>query len=57
MITSLLRDHPKEMGEFVNCVLTGQMEDEKKIALSIGLTEEAFQRNGGGLWRYLIRLP
>jgi hypothetical protein len=54
MITSLLREYPREMSEIVNLVLSGQMDAAVEIALKIGLTEEAFQRNGGGLWWWLI---
>jgi len=49
MITALLRKHPKEMSQIVNYVLAGKMEEAKNIALKIGLTEEAFQENGGGM--------
>ena len=49
MITSLLRKHPKEMSKMVNHVLAGQIGAAKEIALRIGLTEEAFKRNGGGM--------
>jgi hypothetical protein len=49
MITSLLRKHPKEMSQVVNHVMAGKMEDARKMALKIGLTEEAFQQNGGGM--------
>ena len=53
IITSLLREHPEEMAEIVNHVLAGQMDSAKKVALRIGLTEEAFQRNGGGMLFWL----
>lgn len=48
MITSLLREHPKEMAAIVNHVLAGEMQAAKELALKIGMTEEAFKENGGG---------
>ena len=42
------------MGEIVNHVLAGQMDAAKKVALRIGLTEEAFQRNGGGMLYWFL---
>lgn len=54
MITSLLRKYPREMSEIVNLVLSGQMDAAVKMAPKIGLTEQAFQRNGGGMLYWLM---
>ena len=49
IIASLLREHPEEMASISNAVLAGRTEDARKLAVKIGLTEEAFQENGGGM--------
>ena len=49
MITTLMREHPEEMTAMVNHVLAGEMQAAKKLAEQIGLTEEAFQKQGGGI--------
>ena len=55
MITSLLQEHPDEMGKIVNHALVGEMQVAKELALRIGMTEETFQQHGGGLlWWILI---
>jgi hypothetical protein len=54
MITSLLREHPKEMVTIVNDVRVGRIEAASRLALTIGLTEEAFQQKGGGLLWWLV---
>jgi hypothetical protein len=48
-IASLLRKYPKEMASISNNVLSGHTDDARKLAVKIGLTEETFQQNGGGL--------
>jgi hypothetical protein len=55
VIALLLRNHPREITEIVNNVLTGRMEAAVRLASRIGLTEEAFQRRGGGpiFWVYV----
>jgi len=49
IITSLLREHPKEMAAIVNDILAGRTETARESALRIGLTEEAFQEKSGGM--------
>jgi hypothetical protein len=55
VIKLLLRNRTTEMTEIVNNVLTGRMEAAVRLASRIGLTEEAFQRRGGGpiFWVYI----
>jgi hypothetical protein len=54
MITSLLRKCPREMSEIVNLVLSGRMDAAVEIAPKIGLTEQAFRRNGGGMLFWIM---
>jgi hypothetical protein len=48
IFSSLLRNHPTEMTEAVNNVLTGRTGAAVRLASQIGLTEEAFLQRGGG---------
>ncbi len=50
MLTSLLRNHPDEMSGILNDVLAGRTEMARQRASTIGLSEEAFQQQGGGFW-------
>jgi hypothetical protein len=50
MIASLFRKHPKEITAMVNHMMAGRTVAAREIASTIGLTEEAFQENGGGLF-------
>jgi hypothetical protein len=54
MIASLLRDHPEEITAMANHMMAGRTVAARKIASTIGLTEEAFQEKAGGLWWVLI---
>jgi hypothetical protein len=54
MIASLFREHPKEIIAMTNHMLAGKTTAARDIASTIGLTEETFQQNGGGLWWLLI---
>jgi len=53
MVTSLLRENPTEMAEMINHILGGRTDAAKATALRIGFTEEAFQKNGGGMLFWL----
>ena len=48
IITSLLREHPKEIAAIVNHALAGDIHAANTLAVEIGLTEGAFQKGGGG---------
>jgi hypothetical protein len=54
IIASLLQEHPKEMAAIANDVLAGRTDAAQQLAERIGLTEEAFQRKGGGLLSWLV---
>jgi hypothetical protein len=55
IITKMLREHPKEMAAILNDFLAGRTEAAREAAVRIGLTEEDFQRQGGGLlWWFMI---
>ena len=54
MIASLFRQHPKEIIALTNHMMAGRRTAAREIASAIGLTEETFQENGGGLWWVLI---
>jgi hypothetical protein len=55
IITKMLREHPKEMTAIINDFLAGRTEAAREGARKINLTEEAFQRQGGGLlWWFMI---
>jgi hypothetical protein len=55
-LTALLREHPEEMTEIVNDALTGRVEVAAQNARKIGLTEEAFQASGGGVFWFAIAI-
>jgi hypothetical protein len=50
MIASLFRKHPKEITAMANHMMAGRTIAAREIASTIGLTEEVFQENGGGLF-------
>ena len=54
MIAKLFRKHPKEITAMANHMMAGRTVAAREIASTIGLTEEAFQENGGGIWWYII---
>ena len=54
MIASIFRKHPKEITAMANHMMAGRTVAAREIASTIGLTEEAFQENGGGIWWYII---
>ena len=54
MIASIFRKHPKEITAIANHMMAGRTVAAREIASTIGLTEEAFQENGGGIWWYII---
>jgi len=53
MVTSLLREYPTEMASIINDTLAGRIGTAKATALKIGLTEKAFQEQGGGILFWL----
>jgi len=55
IITRMLREYPKEMTDIINNLLAGRTDDAREAATRIGLTEQAFKRQGGGmLWWFMI---
>jgi hypothetical protein len=48
VFSSLLQSHKKEVTEMFNMVLTGHTAEAVKMAEHLGMTEEAFQKKGGG---------
>ena len=49
ILGAILREHRAEIGAILNDILAGRREEAKARAHAIGLTEEAFQRQSGGL--------
>src|SRR5262249_32941057 len=55
LITRMLREYPKEMADIINNFLAGRTDDAREAATRIGLTEQAFKRQGRGLlWWFMI---
>src|SRR5437773_5984642 len=54
VIASLFRNHPEEITAMANHMMAGRTVAAREIASTIGLTEDAFQEKGGGLWWFLI---
>jgi hypothetical protein len=48
VFTSLLQNHRTEMTEMFNKAMTGHTAEAVKLAEQLGMTEEAFQKKGGG---------
>jgi hypothetical protein len=54
ILGELMKCYPREFSQIVNAVNAGKFKDAKKIAEQIGLTEENFISQGGGLWALVI---
>jgi hypothetical protein len=48
VFSSLMQNHRAEMTEIINSTLTGRTAEAVKLAEQIGMTEEGFQKKGGG---------
>jgi hypothetical protein len=53
IVASLLKDHPDEMVEIFNSIVAGRTDETKEIATRLGLNEESFQQQEGGMWFYI----
>lgn len=55
ILASLLEEQPDEIAALVNGALQGRIAEAKERATRVGLTEEEFQRRGGGkvYWLYI----
>jgi hypothetical protein len=54
IIRGILKDKPKEVQEIVSAVSAGKFKEAQKIAERIGITEDYFVKQGGGLWALVI---
>lgn len=53
-LASLLRNYPDEMQAFVQAVSQGKFGEARKVAQKVGLTEENFVSQGGGLFWVVV---
>ena len=49
IIASYFRDYPQDMAEIFNHVVAERTKDANHIAKRLGLSEESFQQQGGGM--------
>ena len=56
IIQGILKDKPKEVEEIASLVAAGQFKAAQKIAARIGLTEDYFVQQGGGMWALVIAI-
>lgn len=54
IIQGIFKDKPKEVEEIVSLVVAGKFKEAQKIAERIGLTEDYFVKQGGGMWAIVI---
>jgi len=54
ILLSILKDKPKEVEEIVSAVGAGNFKETQKIAERIGITEDYFVKQGGGLFALVI---
>ena len=54
LITALWQKHPEEMSAIFQEVTTGKMASASRRSKAIGLHEDNFTANGGGLWALVI---
>ena len=47
---SAVRDNPQEMGKLLSAVAKNNIWEAQQIADKLGLTEERFRSEGGGIW-------
>lgn len=48
------KDKPKEVEEIISAVTAGNFKEAQKVVERIGITEDYFVRQGGGLWALVI---
>ena len=54
IVAGILKQYPHEYCQLVNAVTEGKIEEARKIAEQIGLTEQNVMRQGGGMWAIII---
>jgi hypothetical protein len=54
ILAEILTGHPHEFCQIVSAVTAGKFKEAQKLAEKIGLTEEYFIRQGGGMWAIVI---
>jgi hypothetical protein len=53
IVTSYFRDYPKDMADIFNHVVAGRTKEANDIAVRLGLSEQSFLEQGGGMWMYI----
>lgn len=56
LLTGIFKKHSHDLCQIVYAVNEGKFTEAKKMAEKIGLAEESFVRQGGGLWGLIIVL-
>jgi hypothetical protein len=54
IIQAILKNKPKEMEAIMSSVTTGNFKEAQKLAEEIGLSEDYFIKQGGGMWALVI---
>jgi len=49
ILGEMLKSYPREFGQIMNAVTAGKFAEAKEIGKNIGLTEDNFVRQGGGM--------
>jgi hypothetical protein len=50
ILTKILKEHPEEIVSIMEDITSGKLSDAKKAAAEIGISEENFINQGGGMW-------
>ena len=54
ILMGILKDKPQEVQAIISAVSAGNFTEARKVAKGIGITEEDFMEQGGGLWGVVI---
>lgn len=54
IFAEILKRSPQEFSQIVSAVTAGKFAEAKEMANNIGLTEDNFVRQGGGMWAVVI---
>lgn len=54
ILQGILKDRPKEIEGIVSAVAAGNFKEAQEIAKKIGITEDYFLKQGGGMWAVVV---
>lgn len=54
IVAGILKQYPKEVAEMLAAVGAGRLAEAKKVAVRIGITEDNFTKQGGGMLALIL---